>query len=78
MGVIKIVSDALMDEYLAAMSEDVPMSMEDICKKLDRTESNARKVLGALIKYNLIKRVSIFRNGAGKKPITVAWVKVIK
>jgi predicted transcriptional regulator len=70
-----MVSDKLMKEYLALMS-DTPLSMDDICKQLGRSESNARKVLNALLELNLVKKTNINRGGNGKKPVTVAWIKV--
>jgi len=70
-----MVSDKLMKQYLGAFSTD-PLSMQEICIKLNRPESNVRPVLKALLSLNLIERVDIHRKGAGKKPVTKAWKKV--
>lgn len=70
-----MVSDKLMKEYLDALPS-YPLSMQEICTKLNRPESNVRQVLKVLMGFGKIKKVNISRKGNGKKPIKVGWVKV--
>lgn len=70
-----MVSDSLMKEYLAAMPTD-PISIQDLCSRLNRPESNVRPVLKVLEEFRLIEKVTVSWDGKGKKPVTVAWRKV--
>jgi len=70
-----MVSDSLMKEYLAAF-ETEPISIQEICSRLNRPESNVRPVLKVLSEFKLIEKVEVKWDGKGKKPVTVAWRKI--
>ena len=71
-----MVSDKLMKECLGAMPGE-PVQVREICRKLDRNESNVRRTLLAMEGLGIVRRTSPEDSGRGTGRYPRKWEKLV-
>jgi len=71
-----MVSDKLMKECLIAMPE-APVQLRDLCRKMDRNESNVRRTLLAMENLGMVRQTVPEKSGWGGSRVPRKWEKLV-
>jgi predicted transcriptional regulator len=71
-----MVSDKLMKECLTAMSGE-SISLRELCRRMDRNDSNVRRTLLAMENLGMVRRTSPEDNGKGTGRYPRKWEKLV-